>query len=60
MDFGVRRGFAVPIHGPGGELGLMSLYSDMPDRDFEKAIDENRYDLHTMSIYFHDAMQQKP
>ncbi len=59
IDFGARRGFAVPIHGPGGELGLMSLYSDMSDIEFEKSVETNRYDLHMMSIYFHDAMQKK-
>jgi DNA-binding CsgD family transcriptional regulator len=58
IDFGIRRGFTVPIHGPGGELGIMSLYSDLPDREFLKAMDAARYDLHTVSLYMHDAVQK--
>ncbi len=59
LDFGIRRGLTVPIHGPGGELGVMSLYSDLTDKEFLSAVDTNQYDLHLMSLYFHDAVQKK-
>lgn len=59
LDFGIRRGLTVPIHGPGGELGIMSLYSDMNDAAFMKALQVKQHDLHVMSIHFHDAVQRK-
>ncbi|MEQ9448499.1 MAG: autoinducer binding domain-containing protein, partial [Rhodospirillaceae bacterium] len=59
VDFDVRRGVSVPIHGPSGELGLMSLYSSLHDREFNKTADAYKYDLQVLSIYFHDALQKK-
>ena len=58
LDFGIRRGFTVPMHGPGGELGIMSLYSDLTDREFLKCMDAKKYDLHVVSLYLHDAVQK--
>jgi DNA-binding CsgD family transcriptional regulator len=58
LDFGIRRGLTVPIHGPGGELGIMSLYSDLSDREFLQAVQTTQHDLHVMSIHFHDAVQR--
>jgi DNA-binding CsgD family transcriptional regulator len=59
LDFGIRRGFTVPIHGPGGEMGIMSLYSDLTDAAFMRALQATQHDLHVMSIHFHDAVQKK-
>jgi len=36
----------------------MSLYSDLPDREFLKSTDAKKFDLHTISIYLHDALQR--
>lgn len=58
LDFGIRRGLTVPIHGPGGELGIMSLYSDLTDKAFMKAVAATQHELHVMSIHFHDAVQR--
>jgi DNA-binding CsgD family transcriptional regulator len=58
FDFGLRRGFTVPIHGPYGELGIVSLYSDLTDREFLKSADLHRYDVHMISLYLHDAIQK--
>jgi LuxR family transcriptional activator of bioluminescence operon len=58
FDYGVRRGFTVPIHGPKRELGIMSLYSDLTDREFMDMLDARQHDLHVMSLYFHDAVQK--
>jgi DNA-binding CsgD family transcriptional regulator len=58
LDFGIRRGFTVPIHGPGGEMGIMSLYSDLTDASFMRALQATQHDLHVMSIHFHDAVQK--
>lgn len=58
FDYGLRRGFTVPIHGPRGELGIMSLYSDLADGEFCEVLDASQHELHVMSIYFHDAVQK--
>jgi len=58
LDFGVRRGVTIPLHGPGGELGIMSLYSDLADGAFSKAVNELQYDVHLISLHFHDAVQR--
>jgi DNA-binding CsgD family transcriptional regulator len=58
LDFGIRRGMTIPLHGPGGELGIMSLYSDLSDKAFAGAIDDFQYDVHLISLHFHDAVQR--
>jgi DNA-binding CsgD family transcriptional regulator len=58
FDFGIRRGMTVPIHGPSGEFGVMSLYSDLTDREFMKRSDVVRYDVHMAALYLHDAVQR--
>lgn len=58
LDFGVRHGMIVPVHGPSGELGVMSLYSDMNEKAFAGTADEHQYDVHVLSMYFHDAVQR--
>ena len=58
VDFGIRHGITVPVHGPGGELGIMSLYSDLNAKSFASQVDEFQYDVHVLSHYFHDAVQR--
>ena len=58
IDFGIRHGMTVPVHGPGGELGIMSLYSDLSEKSFASIADEYQYDVHVLSIHFHDAVQR--
>ena len=58
IDFGIRHGMTVPVHGPGGELGIMSLYSDLSEKAFASIVNEYQYDVHVLSIHFHDAVQR--
>lgn len=58
LDFGIRRGFTVPLHGPGGELGIMSLYSELADAEFSRVLQQHQYELLVTSHYFHDAVQR--
>ncbi len=58
-DFGFERGVAVPIHGPAGELGMLCVYSDMPDHKFASHINETKHDLHILAHYSHSAAQSK-
>ena len=55
---GVRRGYTVPIHGPGGELGLVMLNCDENDAEFFRITAEFEYDIQMMAHYFHDAVQR--
>jgi DNA-binding CsgD family transcriptional regulator len=58
FDFGIRRGLIIPLHGPSGEVGIMSLYSDMRDGAFAKVADTAQYDAHLLAMHFHDAVQR--
>jgi len=55
---GLKRGYTVPIHGPGGELGIMMLSCRENDREFIKLMDEFEYDLQVMAYQFHDVLQK--
>ncbi|MCB2107095.1 MAG: LuxR family transcriptional regulator [Rhodobacteraceae bacterium] len=55
---GIQRGFTVPVHGPGGELGIFSLNSDQSDREFMKFMNLLKFDVQTICTYFHDAVQR--
>jgi LuxR family quorum-sensing transcriptional regulator LasR len=44
--YGIRAGVTLPIHGPGGEFGVISFACDVdPDGKFERAIKEAMPDL---------------
>ncbi len=53
---GVRRGLTIPIHGPRGELGIFSLNSQLPDKEFERLTDSTKYDAQVIAYHFHDAV----
>lgn len=52
-EFGLRDGFTVPIHGPGG-ICIMSMAVDDP-RLFSPGAVVERNVLHLMALYFHMA-----
>lgn len=58
-EHGYKRGLTVPVHGPNGEVGVLSLYSDLTDSEFLRVTDETMYDVHLITHYFHDAVQSK-
>ncbi len=55
---GVRRGLTIPIHGPGGEFGLLGLYSQLSDQDFLRVTDETKFDAQVIAYHFHDAVRR--
>ena len=55
---GVRRGLTIPIHGPGGEFGLLGLYSQLSDHDFLRVTDETKFDAQVIAFHFHDAVRR--
>lgn len=56
-EFGVHKGLSIPIHGPRGEFGMISLYSDVSDAAFERAANHRKYDALTIAYQYHDAIQ---
>ena len=56
---GLQRGLTVPVHGPNSELGILSLYSDLSDKEFLRVTETTQYDIHLIAHYIHDAVQNK-
>ncbi len=57
-EHGVQRGLTIPVHGPRGELGIFSLYSDLSDTEFHKVTDARKYEIQVLSYHFHDTIQR--
>ncbi len=55
-DFGISRGFSVPVHGPGGELSVLTVATDEMDSGFHKLIDLYGDVLHLGCCYIHQRM----
>jgi DNA-binding CsgD family transcriptional regulator len=58
-DFGMLNGITVPIHGPSADFATLTVASDMKPETFRALFDECRYDLHLISLYFHDTVVKK-
>ncbi len=56
-DFGLSRGFAVPVHGPGGELSVLSVATDELDSGFHKLVDLSEDVLHLGCCYIHQHLE---
>ncbi len=52
-SFGLRHGFTVPIHAPGGADGLVALATDLAPRQFAREIDHARHTLHLLALHYH-------
>jgi DNA-binding CsgD family transcriptional regulator len=56
-DFNISdTGLTIPVHGPYGDIGGLSLTSNLPAADFKKLRDETISDLQSMAVYFHDLI----
>lgn len=58
-EHGCKRGLTIPAHGPNGEIGVLSLYSDISDSEFLRVTEETKHDAHLITHYLHDAVQSK-
>ncbi len=52
-SFGLRQGFTVPIHAPGGADGLVALSTDLAPREFTSEVGHSRHVLHLLSLHYH-------
>lgn len=58
-DFGMLNGITIPIHGPSTDFATLTVASDHNGERFRALFEECRYDLHLISLYFHDAVVKK-
>ncbi|OFX13311.1 MAG: hypothetical protein A2516_02095 [Alphaproteobacteria bacterium RIFOXYD12_FULL_60_8] len=52
-DFGLCRGFTVPVYGPAGEFALFSFISAHPTDEFARLVRRYRHELHLICLYLH-------
>lgn len=52
-EFGIVRGFTVPVHHSSGQVAAVTFASDEPEWAFRRGIMKNRYMLHLAGMYFH-------
>lgn len=58
-EFGItERGLTVPIRGPYGECGLLSVTRDCNDRDWSLLLPKIMTQLQTAAVTMHDAVMQ--
>ncbi len=58
-DFGVpRKGITIPIRGPYGDRGLLSVTRDCSDAEWERLIPEIIGELQMAAVHMHDAVMR--
>lgn len=58
-EFGMLNGVTIPIHGPRSDFATLTVASDLNPKEFRGLIGEFKYDLHLLSLYFHDEVMKK-
>ncbi len=58
-EFGIKRGFTVPIHEGHGKVATLNVASDEAFRSFSKNIAENRHLLHLIGVYTHAHVRHR-
>ncbi|MEI4232886.1 LuxR family transcriptional regulator [Roseovarius sp. D22-M7] len=58
-DFGISdRGLTIPVHGPYGDMGGLSVLRDCSDREWKLLIPEIIGDLQSAAVHLHDTVIQ--
>ncbi|PCI39363.1 MAG: hypothetical protein COB46_09060 [Rhodospirillaceae bacterium] len=58
-EFGIIRGFTVPIHGANGELAALSIALPEKADEARKRISAFRHEIHMIGLYFHAHLGEK-
>lgn len=58
VEFGLRNGLAIPIHGPRREFAVVSLSADEPEETFKRRIKDHKHTAHLLAIHMHAALQE--
>lgn len=56
-EFGMKGGFTVPIHGPGGAMAALSASSDVNPKEFSELWEEHKHNIHLIGLYYHVAVE---
>src|SRR3546814_13273447 len=51
VDFGLRGGITVPVHGPGQGFATMNVAANVPDSGLGELWQQNRHLLHLIALY---------
>lgn len=58
-DFGISdRGLTIPVHGPYGDMGGLSILRDCSDREWKHLIPKIIGDLQSAAVHLHDTVIQ--
>jgi DNA-binding CsgD family transcriptional regulator len=58
-EFGMLNGITIPVHGPRSDFATLTVASNLSRKEFQGLIGEFKYDLHLLSLYFHDEVMRK-
>src|SRR3546814_18021306 len=56
VDFGLRGGITVPVHGPGQGFATMNVAANVPDSGLGELWPPNRHLLHMIALYTTQAV----
>jgi hypothetical protein len=56
---GICRGITIPVHGFAGEVGILSLYSAVPDEAFLTQAQSDELSLQRMAFALHDLIHRR-
>lgn len=58
-EFGITKGFTIPIHGAHGELAAFSLAVPDQNAETDKHFSVFSHEVHLMALYFHGALGER-
>lgn len=57
QDFGIgRRGLTIPVRGPFGDIGMLSVTRHGADADWDALVGRSLGDLQAVAVHIHDAV----
>lgn len=58
-DYGItQQGLTIPVRGPFGDTGMLSVTSKCPDHEWEKLISNIIVDLQSVAVHIHDTVMR--
>ncbi len=58
-EAGLTEGGAIPVHGPGGSMAIVTVASSESGKTFERLWGEQKYELQLISFCTHEAVSNK-
>lgn len=57
-EFGLNCGVSLPVHGAGGEFGMLSLASNLSPEKMDRKIRDILPEVHFLTAYLHEAVRR--